>query len=122
MKIHFPCALASARVAGVATGPVRLAFMLLISVVIAVAMKIVGILLIVSMLIIPAAIARRFAATPEHMAAMAALAGLRAPVDGFFDAVTVNAEDAALRANRLRLLARIRETLHRVADFSAIQG
>ncbi|MCR9218998.1 MAG: glycine--tRNA ligase subunit beta [Alphaproteobacteria bacterium] len=54
--------------------------------------------------------------------AMAALAGLRAPVDAFFDAVTVNAEDAALRANRLALLAKIRETMGRIADFSAIEG
>ncbi len=67
-----------ARVAGVATGPVRLAFMLLISVVIAVAMKIVGILLIVSMLIIPAAAARQLAKTPEQMALLAAGAGMLA--------------------------------------------
>ena len=48
--------------------------MVTIAFVIAVAMKVVGVLLIVSMLIIPAAVARRFAATPERMAAMAALA------------------------------------------------
>ncbi len=58
----------------------------------------------------------------DFEAAMAALAALRPAVDAFFDAVTVNAEDVALRANRLRLLARIRQTLHRVADFSAIEG
>ncbi len=55
-------------------------------------------------------------------AAMAALARLRAPVDTFFDEVTVNAEDAALRANRLKLLARIRATMDKVADFSKIEG
>ena len=53
---------------------------------------------------------------------MAALARLRRPVDDFFDKVTVNADDAALRANRLRLLSQIRKTLHGVADFSEIEG
>jgi glycyl-tRNA synthetase beta chain len=55
-------------------------------------------------------------------AAMAALARLRGPVDDFFDNVTVNAEDAAQRGNRLRLLSRIRATLNTVADFSKIEG
>jgi glycyl-tRNA synthetase beta chain len=54
--------------------------------------------------------------------AMAVLAGLRAPVDEFFARVTVNCEDGQLRANRLRLLAQIRDTLNRVADFSQIEG
>ena len=54
--------------------------------------------------------------------AMAALARLRAPVDGFFDHVTVNADHANLRANRLRLLAQITATLEQVADFSKIEG
>jgi glycyl-tRNA synthetase beta chain len=54
--------------------------------------------------------------------AMAALAKLRGPVDEFFAEVTVNCEDAGLRANRLRLLAQIRDTLNRVADFSEIEG
>ena len=53
---------------------------------------------------------------------MAVLARLRGPVDAFFDKVTVNAEDAALRANRLRLLSQIRATLNAVADFSKIEG
>ena len=64
-----------AQVEGVAVFPVRLAFMLLIAVVIAVAMKVVGILLITSLLIIPAAAARRFAHSPEGMAALASLVG-----------------------------------------------
>jgi glycyl-tRNA synthetase beta chain len=55
-------------------------------------------------------------------AAMAALAGLRAPVDEFFARVTVNCDNRQLRANRLRLLAQIRDTLNRVADFSQIEG
>jgi glycyl-tRNA synthetase beta chain len=54
--------------------------------------------------------------------AMAALAALRGPVDEFFARVTVNCDDTALRANRLRLLAQIRDTLNRVADFSEIEG
>jgi glycyl-tRNA synthetase beta chain len=54
--------------------------------------------------------------------AMAALARLRQPVDDFFTRVTVNCEDPALRANRLRLLSQIRSTLNRVADFSQIEG
>ena len=58
----------------------------------------------------------------DYVGAMAALAGLRAPVDTFFDAVTVNADDAALRVNRLKLLSEIRETMNRVADFSQIEG
>jgi glycyl-tRNA synthetase beta chain len=55
-------------------------------------------------------------------AAMAALARLREPVDEFFDKVTVNDDDASQRANRLRLLSRIRATLNTVADFSKIEG
>ena len=58
----------------------------------------------------------------EFTSAMAALAALRGPVDEFFDAVTVNEEDADLRANRLRLLSRIRATMGLIADFSQIEG
>ncbi|MGH6719097.1 MAG: glycine--tRNA ligase subunit beta [Alphaproteobacteria bacterium] len=54
--------------------------------------------------------------------AMHAMAALKAPVDAFFDRVTVNADDPMLRENRLRLLARIQGTLDRVADFSRIEG
>ena len=54
--------------------------------------------------------------------AMAAISKLRAPVDAFFDNVTVNCEDPALRRNRLRMLSQIRATLDRVADFSKIEG
>jgi len=57
-----------------------------------------------------------------YAAAMAALARLREPVDEFFDKVTVNDDDASQRANRLRLLSRIRATLNTVADFSKIEG
>jgi glycyl-tRNA synthetase beta chain len=58
----------------------------------------------------------------DFAGAMTALAGLRKPVDGFFDHVTVNAEDAALRANRLALLSAIVSTMNQVADFSRIEG
>ncbi|MEA3063817.1 MAG: glycyl-tRNA synthetase beta chain [Sphingomonadales bacterium] len=54
--------------------------------------------------------------------AMAALASLRAPVDAFFDKVTVNDPDPAKREARLALLARMRDAVHRVADFSRIEG
>lgn len=54
--------------------------------------------------------------------AMTALAQLRGPVDAFFEDVTVNAEDAAIRENRLCLLNGIRKTIHQVADFSKIEG
>ena len=58
----------------------------------------------------------------EFAGAMAALARLRVPVDEFFNKVTVNTDDRELRANRLRLLSQIRDTLNRVVDFSKIEG
>ncbi|WP_028241077.1 zinc ABC transporter permease subunit ZnuB [Stutzerimonas azotifigens] len=65
-----------ARVEGLPVAAIRLAMMLLIAIVIAVAMKIVGVLLITSLLIIPAAAAQRHARTPEAMALGASLIGL----------------------------------------------
>jgi glycyl-tRNA synthetase beta chain len=64
-----------------------------------------------------AAIARE-----DFTGAMAAMAQLRAPVDAFFDKVTVNDKDPKLRANRLRMLSAINATLSAVADFSKIEG
>ncbi|HXI85932.1 MAG TPA: glycine--tRNA ligase subunit beta, partial [Parvularculaceae bacterium] len=58
----------------------------------------------------------------DFTGAMAALAMLRQPVDNFFDRVTVNCEDKALRENRLKLLARIVAAMNHVADFSQIEG
>ncbi|MDP3160913.1 MAG: glycine--tRNA ligase subunit beta [Reyranella sp.] len=58
----------------------------------------------------------------DFAAAMRALAGLRGPVDGFFDKVLVNSEAAAERENRLRLLVQVREAMGRVADFSQVTG
>ena len=69
-----------------------------------------------------AAAARPALEAEEFGGAMAALAKLRQPVDAFFDKVTVNADDPALRENRLRLLSRIGATLGEVADFSRIEG
>ena len=54
--------------------------------------------------------------------AMAALASLRAPIDAFFEEVIVNDPDPAKRAARLALLARFRDAVHQVADFSKIEG
>jgi glycyl-tRNA synthetase beta chain len=58
----------------------------------------------------------------DFAAAMTALAGLRAPIDAFFDTTTVNAEAPMLRRNRLCLLHRIRTVMNRVAVFSAVEG
>ncbi|HJR55788.1 MAG TPA: glycine--tRNA ligase subunit beta [Rhizomicrobium sp.] len=58
----------------------------------------------------------------DFAAAMREMAALRGPVDGFFEAVKVNADDPRLRENRLHLLAGLRAALHRVADFSRIEG
>ncbi|WP_417568547.1 DALR anticodon-binding domain-containing protein [Methylobacterium iners] len=66
--------------------------------------------------------ASRAVATEDFAGAMQALSTLRAPVDAFFDKVTVNAEDPALRANRLALLNALRAATLEVADFSRIEG
>ena len=58
----------------------------------------------------------------DFTAAMAALAPLRAPIDTFFDKVTVNDADGSVRARRLNLLARFRHAVNQVADFSKIEG
>ncbi|HEY1736051.1 MAG TPA: DALR anticodon-binding domain-containing protein, partial [Methylovirgula sp.] len=64
----------------------------------------------------------RAIAEEAYIPAMEHLSYLRAPVDAFFDKVTVNADDPALRLNRLRLLNALRDAVHRVADFSKISG
>jgi len=58
--------------------------------------------------------------TEDYSVAMSALANLREPVDSFFEAVLVNADDQSVRANRLALLAMIRQATGAVADFSRI--
>ncbi len=80
-----------ARAEGVPVFAVKLAFMLLIALVVAVGMKLIGILLITSMLIIPAATARPFSRTPERMAALASLAGACAVALGMWVSVRWNA-------------------------------
>lgn len=61
-------------------------------------------------------------AAEDFAGAMAALASLRAPIDRFFEEVTVNADEEIKRASRLGLLARFRAAVHKVADFSRIEG
>ena len=56
----------------------------------------------------------------DYAASLQMLAALREPVDAFFDAVMVNADDAQLRANRLALLARLHTAMNRVADLSRL--
>ena len=65
---------------------------------------------------------RRALRDEDFEAAMAAIAKLRAPVDAFFEHVTVNDKDATFRENRLRLLNHIRQATAEVADFSKIEG
>lgn len=79
-----------AQVEGVPVNRVRLALMLLIGVVIAIAMKVVGILLITSLLIIPAAAARRLSSTPEQMALIASLLGVIAVMLGLWASWTLD--------------------------------
>jgi glycyl-tRNA synthetase beta chain len=61
-------------------------------------------------------------AREDFAAAMSAMAKLRPYVDAFFEKVTVNVDDKALRENRLKLLNEIREATRAVADFSKIEG
>jgi glycyl-tRNA synthetase beta chain len=66
--------------------------------------------------------AARAVAAEDFEGAMAALATLRAPIDAFFENVTVNDPQADKRTSRLALLARVRAAVHNVADFSRIEG
>jgi glycyl-tRNA synthetase beta chain len=61
-------------------------------------------------------------AREDFGAAMSAMANLRPAVDAFFETVTVNVDEAAIRSNRLKLLNQIREATRAVADFSRIEG
>ena len=71
-------------VEGIPVKAVNLGFMLLLAVIVALAMKVVGILLVTSLIIIPAAAARRLSATPEQMAALAAGGGCIAVAGGLW--------------------------------------
>ena len=66
--------------------------------------------------IAPALAAEDFSGAMRHMA------GLRVPVDGFFDSVKVNDTDPGIRENRLHLLAALRAAIHQIGDFSKIEG
>ncbi|MGB7301264.1 MAG: zinc ABC transporter permease subunit ZnuB [Burkholderiaceae bacterium] len=77
-----------AQAEGMQPDTVNLVFMLLMAVVIAIAMKVVGVLLITALLIIPAATARRFASSPEQMAFFASLVGMVSVVIGLFSSLT----------------------------------
>jgi len=66
--------------------------------------------------------ARDHVGREDYAGAMKALAELRPAVDAFFDKVTVNADDPALRENRLRILGQLRAATATVADFSKIEG
>lgn len=70
---------------------------------------------------VDAAVASKVAAN-DYKSAIGELATLRAPVDAFFEAVLVNDPDPAVRANRLNLLAKLRDTMRLVADFSKVAG
>lgn len=67
------------------------------------------------------AVAAKVAAN-DYQGAITTLATLRQPVDRFFEAVLVNDPDAAIRANRLSLLTKLRDTMRQVADFSKVAG
>ncbi|WP_298901148.1 glycine--tRNA ligase subunit beta [uncultured Devosia sp.] len=67
------------------------------------------------------AVAAKVAAN-DSQGAITALATLRQPVDKFFEAVLVNDPDVAIRANRLSLLTKLRDTMRLVADFSKVAG
>ena len=58
----------------------------------------------------------------DFLGALETLSHLREPIDRFFEAVRVNAEDAGQRANRLRLLASLEDTIAQAADFSKLEG
>ena len=61
-------------------------------------------------------------ATEDFAAAMAEMAKLRPVIDSFFDKVTVNADNAIFRRNRLCLLTRIRSVMRQLAVWDAIEG
>ncbi len=108
-----------ARAEGIPVLAVRLAFVLLIAIVIAIAMKIVGILLITSLLIIPAATARGFARTPEQMALLAVLAGGLSVVLGLLGSLqwdTPSGPSVVVAAMALFALALMGDLLRRRAQ------
>ena len=69
-----------------------------------------------------AAVADEMLQREDYRSAMRTMAGIRAPLDAFFDNVTVNAPEPELRLNRLRLLNQTRSIMDQIADFSRIEG
>jgi glycyl-tRNA synthetase beta chain len=61
-------------------------------------------------------------AAEDFAASMRAMAGLRAPIDAFFEAVQVNTDNGVVRRNRLNLLSRIRSVCLSVADLTKLEG
>ena len=61
-------------------------------------------------------------AAQDFATAMAAMATLRGPIYGFFEAVKINADSALVRLNRLNLLSRIRAICLSVADLTKVEG
>lgn len=105
-----------ARAEGIPSLYVRLGFTLLLAVVIAIAMKVVGILLITSLLIIPAAAARPFAATPERMAVIASAVGCFAVAGGLWGSLrldTPSGPSVVVAALGLFVAAQVLATLWR---------
>ena len=111
---------------GMNPGRANIIFMLLMAAVIAISMKIVGVLLITAMLIIPAATARRFSSGPEQMAVLAALIGATAVVAGLFGSLewdTPSGPSIVVAALALFLLSLVpvrrhltRQTVHPATD------
>lgn len=104
-----------AAVEGVKVERVRLALMLMLALLIAIAMKVVGVLLITALLIIPAATARRIAATPEQMAGFASLIGCVSVVLGLTASVIWDSPagpSIVLAAGSLFMLGQIRTARH----------
>lgn len=102
-----------AAVDGIPTTGIRLAFMCLVALLIALAMKIVGVLLITALLIVPAAAARPFARTPEHMALLATFFGAFAVVAGLYASLlwdTPAGPSIVTAATLLFLLSQARRT------------
>ncbi len=104
-----------ALVDGINENRIRLAFLILLSFVVAISMQIVGILLIVSLLIIPAAAARRFASSPEQMAYVAMLIGILSVASGlgislFLD--TPAGPSIVIGASIIFMLTLLRRILH----------
>jgi zinc transport system permease protein len=110
---------------GMRPGQAKLFFMLLMALVIAIAMKIVGIMLITALLIIPAATARRFSSSPELMAVLASLIGALAVIGGLFGSLqydTPSGPSIVVAALGLFILSLLPAAGRNTADKAGNQG